>query len=175
MKRGMVHIYTGDGKGKTTAAIGLAIRAAGHNKKVYILQFLKGRITGEREIADKLPMITFERANKSKKFVFQMNEREKEELISEISQTWDKLKKITRESKYEIIIIDEIMGAISNGLIGLEKVVELIKEKDSTKEIILTGRNAPEELIELADYVTEMRMVKHPYTENIPARKGIEF
>lgn len=175
MKQGLVHIYTGDGKGKTTAAIGLAVRAAGHNKRVYILQFLKARTTGELEIAKKLPMITFERTNISRKFIFQMNEEEKKELQEETEKAWNRLREITRESEYEIVIVDEIMGAIKNGLISLKEVIDLIKDKSPEKELILTGREAPDELIELADYVTEMKLIKHPYRKDIPARKGIEF
>jgi cob(I)alamin adenosyltransferase len=175
MDRGLVHIYTGDGKGKTTAAMGLAFRAAGQDKKVYILQFLKARKTGEKISAEKFDDISFERANKSPKFTFQMNEDEKKELLIETREVWGKLIGITRDSKYDIIIIDEIMGAIISGMVEVKDVVDLIKNKDETKEIILTGRDAPQELIELADYVTEMRMIKHPYTQNVSARKGIEF
>jgi cob(I)alamin adenosyltransferase len=175
MEKGLVHIYTGDGKGKTTAAIGLIIRATGHQKKVYLLQFLKGRITGEMNILKDIPLITIKRPNKSGKFIFQMNEKEKAELKSEVHQAWQELVRITRTSGYEVIVIDEIMGAITNNLVTLEEVIELIQNRDKKKELILTGRNAPEGLIELADYVTEMKMIKHPYQQDIPARKGIEF
>ncbi len=175
MKKGLVHIYTGKGKGKTTAAIGLALRALGHNKKVYILQFLKGKETGERKIAARMSGITFDRVNKDTKFVFQMNKEEKKQLQEEVKERWEQLKYIIIDSDYEIIILDEIMVAISNNIVKLESVVGLINNKAVDKELILTGRGVPQKLIKLADYVTEMKMLKHPFNHNIPARKGIEF
>ena len=175
MKKGQVHIYTGDGKGKTTAAMGLAFRASAYDKKIYILQFLKGRKTGERLSAKKFDNITFERANKSKKFFIQMTDEEKKEQKQEIKKIWEKINGILKESDYEIIIFDEIMGAISNGMVEIEDVKKLIENKGEDKEFILTGRNAPEELIEMAGYVTEMKMIKHPFNNNVPARKGVEY
>ncbi len=175
MEKGLVHIYTGDGKGKTTAAIGLAVRAAGHRKKVYLLQFLKGRLTGELNILNNIPSFTFKRANSSGKFIFQMTETEKNELQKETKKAWGEFIKMSQASDYEVLIADEIMGAITNRLISLEAVIDLIQTKDTSKELILTGRNAPDELVVLADYVTEMKMIKHPYQQDIPARKGIEF
>ncbi len=174
-KSGLIHIYTGDGKGKTTAAMGLAVRAAGYNRKVYILQFLKARTTGEKNTLAGMSTVTFKRANKSKKFIFQMDEAEKAVLVRETAEVWENLFEIIQESDYQLVIIDEIMGAITNGLVPLEKVIELIEKKADDKELVMTGRNAPEELVELADYVTEMKMIKHPFTDDIPARKGIEF
>jgi len=175
MKNGQIHIYTGDGKGKTTAAMGLAFRASAYDKKIYILQFLKGRKTGERLSAEKFDNITFERANKSKKFFIQMNEEEKKEQKEEIKEIWNKINDLLENSDYEIIIFDEIMGAISNGMVEIEDVKELLENKGKEKELLLTGRNAPQDLIDMADYVTEMKMIKHPFTKNIPAREGIEY
>jgi len=175
MKNGQIHIYTGDGKGKTTAAMGLAFRASAYDKKIYILQFLKGRKTGERLSAEKFDNITFERANKSKKFFIQMNEEEKQEQKEEIKEIWNKINDLLENSDYEIIIFDEIMGAISNGMVEIEDVKELLENKGKEKELLLTGRNAPQDLIDMADYVTEMKMIKHPFTKNIPAREGIEY
>ncbi|HKL74810.1 MAG TPA: cob(I)yrinic acid a,c-diamide adenosyltransferase [Halanaerobiales bacterium] len=175
MKNGQIHIYTGDGKGKTTAAMGLAFRASAYDKKIYILQFLKGRKTGERLSAEKFDNITFERANKSKKFFIQMNEEEKKEQKEEIKEIWNKINDLLENSDYEIIIFDEIMGAISNGMVEIEDVKELLENKGKDKELLLTGRNAPQDLIDMADYVTEMKMIKHPFTKNIPAREGIEY
>ena len=175
MEKGQIHIYTGDGKGKTTAAMGLALRASAYDKKIYILQFLKGRKTGERLSAEKFDNITFERANKSQKFFMQMNEEEKKEQKEEIKDIWNKISDLLESSDYEIIIFDEIMGAISTGMVELENVKELLNKKGEDKEVILTGRNAPQELIDEADYVTNMKMIKHPFNKNISARKGIEF
>ncbi|MGM0436896.1 MAG: cob(I)yrinic acid a,c-diamide adenosyltransferase [Bacillota bacterium] len=175
MENGQIHIYTGDGKGKTTAAMGLAFRASAYDKKIYILQFLKGRKTGERLSAKKFDNITFERANKSKKFYIQMTEEEKKEQKEEIKEIWNKINDLLENSDYEIIIFDEIMGAISNGMVEIDDVKELLKNKGKDKELVLTGRNAPEELIDMADYVTEMQMKKHPFNKNVPAREGIEY
>lgn len=175
MENGQIHIYTGDGKGKTTAAMGLAFRASAYDKKIYILQFLKGRKTGERLSAKKFDNITFERANKSKKFYIQMTEEEKKEQKEEIKEIWNKINDLLENSDYEIIIFDEIMGAISNGMVKIDDVKKLLKNKGKDKELVLTGRNAPEELIDMADYVTEMQMKKHPFNKNVPAREGIEY
>lgn len=175
MENGLIHIYTGKGKGKTTAALGLAFRALGYNKKVYFLQFLKGRETGEKKTAAGISGLTFARVNKTEKFVFQMNEEEKRQLQKEVKNVWNNLEVITRDSSYEIIILDEIMGALSNNIVELKNVIRLINNKADDKELILTGRGVPRKLIELADYVTEMNLIKHPYDRNIPAREGIEF
>jgi cob(I)alamin adenosyltransferase len=175
VEKGQTHIYTGDGKGKTTAAMGLAFRASAYDKKIYILQFLKGKKTGERMTSERFDNITFKRANDSDKFIFQMNESEKEELIKEAQQIWDEVVEVINKSDYEIIILDEIMGAISNNMVGTEQVADLIKSKNNDKELILTGRNAPEKLIKLADYVSEMKLVKHPFNDDIPAREAIEY
>ncbi|MFW6034678.1 MAG: cob(I)yrinic acid a,c-diamide adenosyltransferase [Halothermotrichaceae bacterium] len=174
MNKGLVHIYTGDGKGKTTAAVGLAVRAAGHNFQVYFLQFMKGMITGEKEIS-KLSQINFRRANQSEKFYYQMNNNEKKKVQEEIKRIWDKVIDLSRDSIYNIIILDELMSVINNELLSVNKVIELIKNKDYQKELIMTGRKAPEKIIKYADYVTEMKSIKHPYQQGITARKGIEF
>lgn len=176
MDKGLIHVYTGDGKGKTTAAIGQAIRAAGYGKKVYMFQLLKGRFSGEVESLKNIKEIKFVRVNsESTKFYYQMNEKEKKELRKKTQSIWASFIEEVIKSEYEIIIIDELMGAISNKLIDLGQVIELINKKSAAQELIMTGRNSPCELTELADYVTEMRMIKHPYQNGIPPRKGIEF
>ncbi|MFW6022929.1 MAG: cob(I)yrinic acid a,c-diamide adenosyltransferase [Halanaerobiaceae bacterium] len=176
MENGKIHIYTGDGKGKTTAAVGLALRAAGQGKEIYFYQFLKGRNTGEVESFKGMNEITFSRANPdTKKFFYQMNNQEKEELREDSQKSWQEFIDEVITFNYDIIIIDEVMAAITNKLIDLDQVIELISKKSKEQELVLTGRNAPAELIELADYVTEMKMIKHPYQKNCPPRKGIEF
>ena len=101
--------------------------------------------------------------------------REKDKLIHEIQKIWEKVLDIINGDDYEIVILDEIMGAISNNMVGTEQVADLIKNKSVDKELILTGRNAPQKLIELADYVSEMKMIKHPFNNNVPAREAIEY
>jgi len=173
--KGLVHIYTGDGKGKTSTAVGMAVRAAGQQKRVYFLQFLKARPSGETVLLNDIPYLTLKRANSSSKFFFQMDDREKSEVKQEIAETWKELSSIISGSEYDIIILDEVMSLISNQLLDLKELIKLIKQREPGKELIFTGRDAPKELIELADYVTEMKMVKHPYQQNILPRKGIEF
>lgn len=175
MEQGLIHIYTGKGKGKTTAALGLALRALGYKKKVYLLQFLKGRQTGERLAARKLEGFTFCQANKSDKFLFQMEDLEKKQAKQEIEKAWEQVCQLALDSDYEMIILDEIMIALANNLITLDSVEELMENKAPDKELILTGRNAPDTLIRRADYVTRMQMVKHPYQQKVPARRGIEY
>lgn len=176
LKKGMIHIYTGDGKGKTTAAIGLAIRAAGHGKKIYLMQFLKGQKTGEVEFLRNFSDIIIHRANENiTKFYYQMNKEEKEELHKKTREAWEMLYTQLTEGDYDLVILDEIMGVLTNRMLGVEELIDFIKNKSDRQELVLTGRDAPEEIIELADYVTEMKMIKHPYQNNISARKGIEF
>ncbi len=174
-QKGLIHIYTGAGKGKTTAALGLAVRAAGRGIKVLFLQFLKGQDTGERYLLENVEAIDFLQINHSEKFVFQMTEAEKDDLKAEIKESWQEITENLKDSDYQLIILDELMGVITNGLLTIEEIAAALKEKAAQKEVVLTGRDAPQELIELSNYVTEMKLVKHPFQQNIPARRGIEF
>lgn len=175
-KKGMIHIYTGDGKGKTTAAIGLAIRAAGHGMKIYFVQFLKGRKTGELEALKKFSNITVDRINPDlHKYFYQLGQEEKDLLCKRIEEGWRRLCLELSEENYDMLILDEILGVLDNNLLNPEELVGFIKNRPVGLELVLTGRNAPEELVKMADYVTEMKMFRHPYQYGIPARKGIEF
>lgn len=172
----MIHIYTGNGKGKTTAAVGLAIRAAGYGKKIYFLQFLKGRNSGEIESLKKFPCITVKRVNPDHKiFFYEMVPEEKELLAEECRKAWGLFCDEILDSDYEIIIIDEIMALFTNKIFEVELLIDFLSKRDEGQEIILTGRDAPYELYEIADYVTEMKMIKHSFQKGIDARKGIEF
>jgi len=175
VKRGLVHIYTGNGKGKTTAAMGLALRASGYGYKIFILQFLKARKTGEKLAVKNIDSITYKRANTSAKFTVQMNEKEKKVLKEEIKKSWQDLKNNMSKSNYDILILDEIMAVINNKFISEKQIIDFVDSKPRELEVVMTGRNAPQKLIERADYVTEMKLIKHPFTQNIKARKGIEF
>jgi cob(I)alamin adenosyltransferase len=168
-----VQVYTGDGKGKTSAAFGLALRALGRGLKVYVVQFIKGGFDyGElhtfRQLAN-LHLRAFGRG----KFI-----TEKPPDAEDINLAQDALKwseQVITSGKYDVVILDEVNVALSLKLIALGDVVQLVKNKPRHVELILTGRSAPRELIELADLVTEMKEIKHPFSKGVPPRKGIEY
>lgn len=173
---GMVHIYTGDGKGKTTAAIGLGIRACGRGKKVLLVQFLKGVQTGELFTIEKLkPDFEYYRNEENKKFTWNMNQEELEKMKENEEGMFQYAVKEAVAGGRDLIILDEIMAAITSGFIAPDKVIDFVKNKPSQLELVMTGRNAPPELIQLADYVSEIKAVKHPFSMGTAAREGIEF
>ena len=170
----MIHVYTGMGKGKTTAALGLAMRALGHGLKVYIIQFMKGNIRyGELETARQLsPNIVIKQMGREC-FVDRDNP---DKIDIELAQRAFQLaREILSGGTHDIVVLDEINVAVDYGLIPLEAVLELLDSKPHHVELILTGRYARQEVIERADLVTEMREVKHYYQEGIPSRKGIDM
>jgi len=176
LKKGYVQIYTGNGKGKTTAAVGLATRASGNEYMVTMVQFLKGGATGELISAKRLqPYFNIYRFEKPRGFFWTLNDAEKEELKEEIQEAYRFCLKQLEEKACDILIMDEVMGALSNNLLTEEQLIELIDKKPEDIELIMTGRNVPERIIEKANLVTEMKEIKHYYTEGVPARKGIEF
>lgn len=176
MEKGLIHIYCGDGKGKTTAAMGLAIRAAGREKKVFITQFLKSGKSGELVSLEKLKeYITFLPGKPVNKFVWNMNDEEKMEAKREHTARFKEIIDIIKNEDYDLLILDEIIATINNGFIELNEVIEFLKNKPETLEVVMTGRDPKEELIELANYVTEMKCIKHPFKEGIPSRVGIEL
>lgn len=175
-KRGLVHIYTGDGKGKTTAAVGLGIRACGSGMKVLLVQFLKSRPSGELEIIKKLePGFKVIRGFSCKKFSWDMTGEELEHTAREAAEMLEKVKAMVQSEEYELIILDEILGVISLNFLPCETVLDLIENKPDQVELVLTGRNAPGALVEAADYVSEIKAVKHPFQKGIASRKGIEY
>jgi len=175
MARGLIHVYTGDGKGKTTAAFGLAMRAAGRGKRVLILQFLKGGRGGSGEVSSAkkigIDVIRFE--DQVSPFFDRRVKPSglKRAMDKAIAFAIDKL----RDDTHDILILDEIITALSSKLLSSGDLQRIIDARPEKTELILTGRGAPGWLIERADYVTEMRMVKHPFDRGIRARKGIEF
>ena len=177
LKEGLVLVNTGEGKGKTTAAMGIALRAAGHNQKVLIMQFIKGRFdTGEFRIIKKLkPLIEIERLGKG--FIRFKDEKPAPTRIQvkNSSESFDYACKKIASGKYDMIILDEIINLISYGLLKVEDTINLIKNKPKKLCIVLTGRNAPRELLDIADTVTEMREGKHAFSRGIKAKKGIEY
>jgi cob(I)alamin adenosyltransferase len=172
MKKGLVQIYTGDGKGKTTAALGLSLRAAGRGLKVFIAQFAKGMFYGELEALKRFaPQITLHQYGR-KCFI---RDEPAEEDIRLAREGWQEIRDVLKRAEYDLVILDEIGIALHYQLISLEEVRELIRLKPDGVELVLTGRKIPEALYEQADLVTEMREIKHYYNAGVQARKGIEF
>ncbi len=170
---GMIHVYTGDGKGKTTSSIGLGIRAAGHGFKVYMIQFMKGQINyGELETVKLIPNFEIRQFGRPD-FVDKNNPEEID--IQLAKEGLAHAKDIVSAGEVDMLILDEVNVAVEWGLFSYREILELIKNKPKNMELVLTGRHAPREFIELADTVTEMKEIKHPYMEGITARKGIEF
>ena len=176
MEKGLIHIYCGDGKGKTTAAMGLAIRAAGREKKVFITQFLKSGRSGELISLEKLNNhVTFFPGKPVNKFVWNMNDSEKEEAQKEHTVRFNKIVEIIKDGEYDLLILDEIIATINNGFIELNDVINFLNNKPEKLEVVMTGRGPKKELIEIANYVTEMKCIKHPFNEGVSSRLGIEL
>ena len=179
LEKGLVQIYTGDGKGKTTAAFGAALRAAGQGNKVLIYQFLKPATLdiGERyAIQSGAVRIRVETLDVPWDMAGSLeDEKAIAKIRIEISDVLKRLAETAEKGFYDVLILDEIVFCISKGLAELEDVKNLIDRRDSGVEIILTGRGATAELMELADLVTEMKNIKHPFDKGLPARKGIEY
>ncbi|MGC1120073.1 MAG: cob(I)yrinic acid a,c-diamide adenosyltransferase [Candidatus Methanofastidiosia archaeon] len=173
MEKGLVHVYTGNGKGKTTAALGLAIRAAGHGLKVCMIQFMKGRINyGELETAKLIPNFEIKQVGRPD---FVSRENPDPEDIRLAQEGFEYAKTVISSGQYDMVILDEINVAMDFRLIPRHHVIALIKEKPETVELVLTGRECPPDIVEIADYVTEVLEIKHPYSKGVKARKGIEW
>ncbi len=171
-EKGRIHIYTGAGKGKTTAAIGLGIRAAGANNKILMIQFMKGRRYSELDTLEKIPNFEFIQYGRDE-FVSKENPEKID--INLAREGFEHARKVMLSNKYDMLILDELNVAVDFNLIPVEKVIKLIIEKPEKMELILTGRYANPEFVKIADVVTEMLEIKHPYQNGVIARKGIDF
>ncbi len=173
LERGCVQVYTGEGKGKTTCALGLAWRAVGQGLQVYIIQFLKGRPTGELlaapRLAPELSMQAFGRRG-----LVNLKSPAPEDLAL-LHQAFDLAKEIISSGHHDLVVLDEINVALAYDLISLPEVLDLLRRRPRHVEVVLTGRGAPQELLEAADLVTEMRPLKHYWQVDLPARRGIEW
>jgi len=174
MDEGLVSVFTGDGKGKTTAAIGTAVRAAGHGFKVFIVFFMKGKdyVHGEASALSRLPNVTLASFGQ-KGWVDREDVRPEQR--AQAGSALAAAKEAMLGGDYDLVVLDEVAVAIDYKLIELEEVVKLIKDKPRSVELILTGRNASPRLVQMADLVTEMVMVKHPYARGVKARRGIDY
>ena len=169
----MIHLYTGDGKGKTTAAIGLAMRAAGRGWNVTFAQFMKGNDTGELHSLAQLPMIQICRSPRDFGFYASMTEEDKVALTEIHDHMLTQLLASACSEGRQLIVLDEITYPVKWGLLNIELLKKLISHKDI--ELVLTGRDPADFLRKAADYITEMRCIKHPYEQGIKAREGIEY
>ena len=175
MEQGLIHIYCGDGKGKTSAAIGLAVRAAGCGRRVLFARFLKNENSGELKILDSIPEIEVLHLEKLYGFFKTLSGEEREEAQRMYARLWAEILERTQREEFGLLVIDEFMAAYNYGLIPHEEALRFLREKPEGLEIALTGRDPGPELVELADYVSEIHKVKHPFDRGIRARRGIEF
>jgi len=173
LTQGLIQVYTGNGKGKTTCALGVALRAAGQGFKVYIIQFMKGRQTGEScsvaRLAPEVTLLYFGRPG-----LINLRAPAPEDLAL-VKEGWVLARQVLAAGEHDLVILDEINLALSHHLIPLEEALAALRARPPWVEVVLTGRQAPPELVELADLVTEMRPLKHYYQAGIKARRGIEW
>jgi len=177
MERGLVQIYTGEGKGKTSAAVGQAIRARGRGCKVLLVQFLKGKEgSGEIPLLESVGIKVICKGEKGKWFFpDKLKENERKRIREEWTAFLDDLSRAITAERYDLVILDEVNLALYYGLLDKNKLIEFIKKRPPSLELILTGRNALPELVELANLVSEMKSIKHPFDQGIKARRGIEY
>lgn len=170
----MIHAYIGDGKGKTTAATGLAVRYAGCGKKVEIVQFLKDGTSSECKLLKNVFINITSFMKPDSKFFWEMNEEEKCVLKEEMQQAFRYAEKLAGND-IDMIVLDEVCGAVENGLVDRYELIEFLKTYGTEKEIVITGRKVCDEIIELSDYVSEIKKIKHPFDKGMDAKKGIEY
>jgi cob(I)alamin adenosyltransferase len=185
---GLIHVYTGQGKGKTTVALGLTLRALGHGFNVYIIQFLKGgRHLGELSTVKNFDNLKIKQFGKKCPYSKQMKagsidcgncrdcfltrKQERERAVEGLKEA----EKVIKSGKYDLVVLDEINNTVNKKLVKCEDVLDVLKVKHEKTEVVLTGRNAPKEFIEIADYVTVMEDVKHPFQKGFRVRRGIDY
>lgn len=174
VEKGLIIVHTGPGKGKTSAALGMAVRAIGHGMKVGMIQFVKGAMTtGEKVVFDHFPdLIEFKPMGEG--FTWDTQDRSRD--IAVAREAWDEVKRMIADPSYAMVIADELNIVLRYDYLPTEEVLEALAAKPAMKHVIITGRNAPQPLIDMADLVTEMGQVKHPFREqNVKAQAGIEF
>jgi cob(I)alamin adenosyltransferase len=172
--KGRLHIYCGDGKGKTTAAMGLAVRAAGNGMKVLVCQCMKDGSSSEVAMLEKLG-ITYRCCTERFGFFWNMTDEQKKKAAEAYTNLFREVMEMAEKEHYDLLVIDEFMSAYNHGLIDQKTALKALLHRPEWLEMVLTGRQPGEEILKLADYVTEMRKIKHPFDEGLPARKGIEL
>ncbi|MBC5648139.1 cob(I)yrinic acid a,c-diamide adenosyltransferase [Christensenella tenuis] len=171
---GLIHIYCGDGKGKTTAAVGLSVRAAGNGWNILFVQFMKIQKSGEINLLKSLPGVTVLRTRRGGGFSICMDEKRKRETIEGHNELLKEVIGIVQKGETDLLVLDEIMSAYNTGLIDKKMFEDFVVHKPDYLELVMTGRNPPQNLLDIADYVSEIKKIKHPYDRGIQGRKGIE-
>lgn len=173
MQKGLLIVLTGNGKGKTTAALGMALRAAGHDMKVLILQFIKGTWPyGELHALERMPQIKIQPLGTG--FTWKKESLDEDRRLA--ADGWELAADEIRRAEYDMVILDELNIVLSYGLLSVEPVFDVLRNRPPQLHVVVTGRNAPEDLIRMADLVTEMQQVKHPFQDQgVKAQRGIEF
>ncbi len=168
----LLMVYTGNGKGKTTAAVGQAVRALGHGYRVYIIHFLKGRDYGEYLAAEHLPGLTVEKAGRD---AFVNRENPDPVDIEMVRNGWERASQAVKNGDYDLVVMDELNVVLDFGLLDPEEVCSKLSRQHRFCDVITTGRNAPREIVDMADLVSEIKEIKHHYQEGITSRRGIEY
>ncbi len=172
---GLIHIYTGEGKGKTTASMGLVLRMHGHGRRVMLVQFLKNGHSGELAALRSLPGIHVLTGPENIRFTNVMSLAEKAAAREHYARYLDVATRAAQAGQMDLLVLDEVFGALATGMLALDDLLTLMKNKPAGLELVLTGRNPPEEILALADYISDIRCIRHPYERGIMAREGIEF
>ncbi|WP_150293821.1 cob(I)yrinic acid a,c-diamide adenosyltransferase [Sphingobium estronivorans] len=172
-EKGLLIVHTGKGKGKTTAALGMVVRAIGHGKKVGVVQFVKGAMTtGEKRVFDAFPdNVEFKPMGEG----FTWNTQDRTRDIALAREAWDEVKRMIADPAYDMVLADELNIVLRYDYLPVEEVLEIVTARDDMKHVLITGRNAPDTLMEAADLVTEMTLIKHPFRSGVKAQAGIEF
>ena len=172
-EKGLLIVHTGKGKGKTTAALGMVVRMIGHGKKVGVVQFVKGAMTtGEKAVFDAFPeQIEFKPMGEG----FTWNTQDRSRDIALAREAWDEVKRMVADPDYAMVLADELNIVLRYDYLPLDEVLAVLTGRGDMKHVVVTGRNAPEALIEAADLVTEMTMIKHPFRSGVKAQAGIEY
>jgi cob(I)alamin adenosyltransferase len=173
IERGLLIVHTGKGKGKSTAAFGMVFRCIGHGMRAGVIQFVKGAWgTGERTVLEKFPeLVTIKAMGEG----FTWETQDKDRDITHARQGWEEAKRMIADPTYKMVLLDELNIVLRYDYLPLAEVLEVLKNKPADKHVVVTGRNAKEELIEIADLVTEMELIKHPFRSGVKAQAGIEF
>ncbi|PNH20669.1 hypothetical protein B6K86_03370 [Lachnospiraceae bacterium] len=174
-EKGLIHCYTGDGKGKTTAAVGLAVRAAGSGKRVVFAQFLKDGSSSEISVLDSIPLIHCVKQEQHFGFYRTLSAREKQRLQEVTARYFQEVTALALREQADLLVLDELMAVWNLKLLSQEDVLRFLDEKPEGLELVVTGRDAPEDILSRCDYVTEMNKRRHPYDRGVAARRGIEY